>query len=122
MTINDEICLNPRVNDYFEIYSAPNGISCLQHNSDGSQPIAMFNSLDKSVELFGDIDIPNHYNKTELYSLLANIHPNIDLSNYYTKTEIDDVDNELSTLNLNTYTKTEVVTQLTDYMTTLSIT
>ena len=47
---------------------------------------------------------------------------NIDLSNYYTKTEIDDIDNELSTLTLNTYTKTEVDTQLTDYMTTLSIT
>ena len=57
---------------------------------------------------------------------------NIDLSNYYTKPEIDDTGNELSTLLLNTYTKTEVDTQLTDYvtishlhgnyMTTLSIT
>ena len=52
LTINDESFLNPRVNGYFEIYSAPNGISFLQHNSDGSQPIAIFNSLDKSVELF----------------------------------------------------------------------
>ena len=47
---------------------------------------------------------------------------NIDLSNCYTKTEVDDIDNELSTLILNTYTKAEVDTQLTDYMTTLSIT
>ena len=47
---------------------------------------------------------------------------NIDLSDYYTETEIDDLDNELSTLVLNTYTKTEVDTQLTDYMTTLPIT
>ena len=62
LTINDEIFLNPRVNDYFEINSAPNGISFLQHNSDGSQPIAMINSLDKSVEFFGDLDIPNFYN------------------------------------------------------------
>ena len=128
--------LNPRVNYYFEIYSAPNGISFLQHNSDGSQPITIFNSLDKSVEFFGDLDIPNHYNKTELNSLLSNINPSddynktemdfivsyIDSNNYYTKTEIHDLGNELSTLILNTYTKTEIDTQLTDYMTTLSIT
>ena len=112
LTINDEAFLNPRVNGYFEIYSAPNGISFLQHISDGSQPIAIFNSLDKSVEFFGDLDIPNFYNKTELDSVLANVNPNIDLSNYYTKTEIDDLDNELSTLILNTYTKTEVDTLL----------
>ena len=52
LKINDEICLNPRVNDDFEIYSAPNGISFLQHNSDGSPPIAIFNPLTKSVEFF----------------------------------------------------------------------
>ena len=46
----------------------------------------MFNSLDKSVEFFGELDIPNHYNKTE----------------------IDAIDDELSTLSLNTYTNTEV--------------
>ena len=44
--------------------------------------------------------------------------PNIDLSNYYTKSETNDTDNELSALILNTYTKTEVDTQLTDYVTT----
>ena len=49
LNVNDEIVLNPRVNCYFEIYSAPNCISFLQHNSDGTQPIAIFNSLDKSV-------------------------------------------------------------------------
>ena len=31
----------------------------LQHNPDGSQPIAIFNSLDKSVELFSGSDILN---------------------------------------------------------------
>ena len=56
---NDGLVLNPRVHGYVEIYSAPNGISFLQHNSGGSQPIAIFNSLDKSVEFFGDLDIPN---------------------------------------------------------------
>ena len=98
----------------------------MQHISDGSQPIAIFNSLDKSVEFFGDLYIPNHYNKTEVDSLLSNVNltdyynkaemdlivSNIDLSNYYTKTELDDLDNELSTLILNTYTKTEVDTLL----------
>ena len=34
------------------MYAAPNGISILQHISDGSQPSAIFNSLDKSVEFF----------------------------------------------------------------------
>ena len=86
MNINDELRLNPRVNYYFETYSAPNGISVLQHNSDGSQPIAGFDSLDKSIELFGDLDIPTVHNKTE----------------------IDAIDDELSALVLNTYTKTEV--------------
>ena len=84
--INDETSLNPRVNCYFEIYSAPNGISFLQHNSDGSQPIAIFNSLDKPVEFFGDPGILNFYNKTEIGA----------------------IDGGLSALVLNTYTKTEV--------------
>ena len=110
MNVNDEIVLNPRVNCYFEIYSAPNCISFLQHNSDGTRPIAIFNSLDKSVEFFGDPDIPNLYKKTET----------------------DAIDDELSALILNTYTKTEIDTQLTDYtsitylqdnyMTTLALT
>ena len=55
--------LNPRVNDYFEMYAAPNGISILQHLSDGSQPIATFNSITKSIEFFCDLNIPNLQNK-----------------------------------------------------------
>ena len=47
LQVNNEACLNPRVNGYFEIYAAPNRISLLQHIPDGSQPIAMFNSLEK---------------------------------------------------------------------------
>ena len=42
--------------------------------------------------------------KTEVDALFGNI----DFSNYYTKTEVDDIDNELSTLVLNIYTKPEV--------------
>ena len=61
LTINNEAFLNPRVNGYFEMDAAPNGISILQHISDGSQPIAIFNSLDKSVEFLGDLGIPNFF-------------------------------------------------------------
>ena len=55
----------------------------------------------------------NYYDKVATGSLFSNI----DLSNYYTKIEIDDIDNELSTLILNTYTKTETDSQLPDYTT-----
>ena len=86
LKINDEIFLQPRLNGYFELYAGTSGISFLQNISDGAQPIAIFNSLDKSVEFFGNLDIPNFYNKTE----------------------VDAIDDELSTLILNTYTKPEV--------------
>ena len=49
---NDEIVLNPRLNGYFEMYAGTSGFSFLQNIVDGSQPIAIFNSLDKSVEFF----------------------------------------------------------------------
>ena len=52
----------------------------------------MFNSLDKSVEFSGDLDIPNVYNKTE----------------------IDAIDGEVSSLFLNTHTKPEVYNLLTN--------
>ena len=38
-------------------------------------------------------------------------------NNHYTKTEVDDIDNELSALILNIYTKTEIDTPLSDYST-----
>ena len=66
---------------------------------------------------------------TEVDAIVANINFS---DNHYTKTEVDDIDNELSALILNTYTKSEIDTQLTayatishlqrNYMTTLSIT
>ena len=64
----------------------------LQNTADGSQPIAIFNSVDKSVELFGDPDIPNFYNKNET----------------------DAIGDELSALVLNAYTKTEADNLLTN--------
>ena len=45
--------LNPRVNGYFEMYAGTSGITFLQNIVDGSRPIAVFNSLDKSVEFLG---------------------------------------------------------------------
>ena len=66
LKINDEIFWNPRLNYYFEIYAGTSGITFLQNIVDGSQPIAIFNSLGKSVEFFGNLDILNFYNKTEV--------------------------------------------------------
>ena len=66
--------------------------SFLQNIANGSQPIAIFSSLDKSVEFFGDLDIPNFYNKNET----------------------DAIDDELSPSILNTYTKTEADNSLTN--------
>ena len=66
MGINDEVVLHPRFNIYFELYAGASGITFLQNIVDGSQPIAIFNSLNKSVEFFRDLDIPNFYNKTEV--------------------------------------------------------
>ena len=109
---NNEAFLNPRVNDYFEIYAAPNGISILQHISDGSQPIAIFNPLDKSVEFFGDLDIPNFYNKAEADNLITNLN----LLNYYTKNQVDTLISSISLVDY--YTKAKIDTRLTGYVTT----
>ena len=87
--INDEIVLDPRAYGiYFELYAGTSGISFLQNYRDGSEPLAIFNSIDKSVDFFGDVNIPNYYNKEE----------------------IDTIGDELPALILNTYTKTEVDT------------
>ena len=51
------------------------------------------------------------YIKTEIDSLMANIV----LNDCYNKAEIHDTDNGLPTLILNTYTKHEIYTFLTDY-------
>ena len=66
---------------------------------------------------------------TEVDAIAANINFS---DNHYTKTEADDIDNELPALILNTYTKTEIDTSLSDhsritylqdnYMTSLLIT
>ena len=55
----------------FEMYAASSGITFLQNQQDGAQPIAIFNPLDKSVEFFGGLGIPSFYNKTGISSMLA---------------------------------------------------
>ena len=134
LKLDGEIVINPRAYGIqFEPYAATSGFAFLQNQQDGAQPIAIFNSLDTSVEFFGGCDIPNHnktqinamlaggstdlsnyYNKTEIDAIVTNINFS---NNHYTKTEVDDIDSELSALILNTYTKTEIDTSLSDYST-----
>ena len=66
---------------------------------------------------FVDILIAGIYNDTYMKTEIGSLFSNVDLCSYYTKSEVDDIDNELFTLILNTYTKTENDTQLTDYAT-----
>ena len=60
----------------------------------------------------------NHYDKVATDSLFSNL----DLSNYDSKTEVDDIDNGLSTLISNTYTKTEIDTPLYTHYPSLTFT
>ena len=71
LTIDDEIVLNPRLNCYFELYAGTSGFTFLQNTVDGSQPIAIFNPLDRSIEFFGDLDIPNFYHKLKKTLLMT---------------------------------------------------
>ena len=72
--INDEMCLNPRLNGHFELHAGTSGFSCLQNIVDGSQPIAIFNPLDKSVNISRNPDIPNFNNKMKQMLLMTNSH------------------------------------------------
>ena len=127
LKVNGEIVLNPRLNGHFELHAGTSGFTFLQNIVDGSQPIAIFNSPDKSVKSFGGLDT-NFYNKTEIDAIGDELSSLI--LNTYTKTEVDNV---IANINLvGYYTKTEIDSQLTDYttitylqgnyMTTLAIT
>ena len=78
----------------------------LQNINDGAQPVAIVNSLDRSCDLFGDVDIPDVYDKTEINAILANSTFS-DLGNYYNKTEIDAIVSNINVRN-NHYTKAEI--------------
>ena len=122
--------------------SGTDGFTFKQKTIHGGQPIAQFYSSTKVCTFHGDCQIPDMYNKTYVGILTADIYndtcikteivtlfsntglsnyikseidtlfSNIHSSSYYIKFETDDIDNELSTLILNTYTKTEVDTLL----------
>ena len=78
--------MHPRAYEIqFDMYAGSSGFAQLQNQQDGAQPIAILNSIDRSIEFFGDCDITNHYNKTEIDAILANSNFS-DLSNYYNKT------------------------------------
>ena len=93
-----------------------------------NQYVALFNPLDKSCEFFGDLDVPNHYNKTEIDAI--DDEWSSLLFNTYTKTEVYNLLTNIILVGY--YTETEIDTQLKDYatisylqnnhMTTLSIT
>ena len=62
MKINDEIRFHPRAYGIqFEMYGGTSGFAFWQNIVDGAQPIALFNSLYKSVEFFWNLDIPDFY-------------------------------------------------------------
>ena len=71
--MNGEVVLNPMLNTCFELHAGTSGFTLLQNIVGGSQPITIFNSLNKSVGFFGDLDIPGFYNKIEML-LMTNYH------------------------------------------------
>ena len=71
---------------------------------------------------FGDVILPGYYTSSGVDTLFNQYYTraesdalfaNIDLSNYYNKAEIDAIDDEVTSLILNTYTKTGVDNLLT---------
>ena len=128
LKINDEIVSNPRLNCYFELHAGTSGVTFLQNIVGSFQPRAIFNPLYKSVEFFGGLGIPNFYNKTEVDAIDDGLSALV--LNTYTKPEVEAL---ISNINLTYYyTKTEIDTTLSDYstisvlqgnyMTTLAIT
>ena len=82
--------------------SGTDNFTFLQNTSHGGAPIAQLYSSTKVCTFHGDCQIPNMYNKTFVYLLVADIYDDtylkteidtlfedIDLSNYHTTTEID---------------------------------
>ena len=127
--------LNPRAYDnaVFEMISGTGNYVFRQNTIHGGQPIARLCSSTNACTFHDDCEIPNRYNKTYVDILIADICndsystteidilcSNIELSNYYTKSDVDDIDNDLSTLLLNSYTKTEIDTFVHTNYTSLS--
>ena len=47
--MSEEIIWNSMLNGYFELHAGASGCSFLQNTVDGSQPIAIFNPLNKTI-------------------------------------------------------------------------
>ena len=118
--MNDEVVLSPRAYDVAVFGTLPgtDNFAFRLNSTHGGTLIAQFNSSTKIMYFLWGLFDSIFYNKSPIDTLIPNTHddvyiktefdtlfPNIDLSNYYTKTEIDDLDNELSSLVLNTYNK-----------------
>ena len=112
----------------FEMISGTLNFAFRQNSAHGGQPIAIFNSLDRSCQFFGNCSIPNFYNSSAIDGILSTIYNDvylktyvdglittITIGNYHIKAHSYDIDNELSTLISNTYTKHDIDTCLTQY-------
>ena len=76
----------------------------------------IFNSLDKKVEFFGDLDMPNFHDKTEFGNLIINLNS----LNHYTKYQVDTLIYNINLVDY--YTKAEIATLLYTNYTSLSFT
>ena len=119
MKVDSEVVLHPIIYEgaVFEMISGTDNLAFRQNPIHGSAPTVQFYPSAKACTFHGDCEIPNMYSKASVDLLIADIYndmyintgtdtllPNIGLSNYYTKSYAYVIDNELSTLVVNTYT------------------
>ena len=73
--IYNEIVFNPRAYEgaVFEMISGTGNFAFRQNTIHGGQPIVYFYSSTKACTFHGDCEIPNMYNKTSVYILIADI-------------------------------------------------
>ena len=115
--INDEIVLDPRAYDgvVFDMLSGTDSFAFRQNSTHGGQPISQFYSSTKPCIFHDGCSVPTLHNKLFTYNLISNVYAdvymkteidsfiaNTNTSNYYNKHGIGYIDNELSTLILNT--------------------
>ena len=75
----------------------------------------LFDSIFLNKKSFIDTLFSNIYDDVYIKTEIDTSFSNIDLSNYCINTEIDDSDEELPTLILNTYNNSEIGTLITGY-------
>ena len=84
LKINDEVVLHPRNYDgaVFQLNPGTDNFTFLQNTVHGGAPTAHFYSSTKLCTFHGDCEIPNMYNKSSVYLLIADIY-----SDTYAKTD-----------------------------------